>query len=1106
MTEFLEYIESLQSDSLENITEHSKRSALEMLLKKFAEKSVNFGRIKVLHEPKRKENYGAPDFLVNVDYATVGYVENKKLTENLEKTLKTPQIFKYRELCKNIILTNYLDFYWIFGENIEKVSLCEISDLESKHFIPDKEKCERIENMLLTFFAQVPQYIDNTTDMAVALANRCKNLRVFLTNELFHQTTELQEGRLHDLYSVFQKHIFNELTIKQFGDSFAQTLVYGLFLAKLNAKENILSLKNAKNFISATFQLIHELVAFLEELDKPEYREAKWIVDEILSIFNYLNVEKIQESLSFNKFEDPYIYFYEDFLSVYDPELRKAKGVYYTPTQIVNFIIRVLNDILISTFNISEGFAAKDKVTVLDFATGTGTFLMEIFKQILNNETFAPQKNKIISEHLLKNIFGFECLIAPYTVAHLKLSQYLKESGYEFLYGERMQIFLTNTLEPVELQGRIPFLPAITHEVKQAQNIKDKPVLVITGNPPYSYRSQNTGKWISEKIRNYYFVDGKPLKEKNSKGLQDDYVKFIRFAQNKMDNVEQGVVGIITNHSFLDNPTFRGMRQSLMKTFDQIYFIDLHGNARKKEKSPEGKPDKNVFKIMQGVCISIFIKKRDMEKKIFHTDFWGIKKEKLDLCLNNSLQTVDFQEIKPNSPFYFFVPQNQENRKEYDKFWSVKDIFDVCSIGITSARDKFTIHVKREKLIKTIRDFVNISESDARKKYNLGKDTRDWRVLFAQNDLKNNFFRKGEAYVMDVSKIKKIAYRPFDFRYTFYTGKTCGFHCMPRKNVMKHMEKPNIALITVRQMVIASGRWRHVFVSNTYTSAYLVGSTNYVFPLFYYNGSSGNSTSYLFKENDKRDNFTEKFRNFFKNLFGTKVLDKTQISEIEKSIKELKKQQKKIEKLISDSEKNKFPDEIIIGQKQLFEELKTQIDSKNKELEKFSTENSEVNFSPEQIFAYIYAVLNSNLYQKKYLEFLKMDFPKIPFIENIEIFEKLSTLGQSLIDLHLFDVAKISSKFKHLGKFKGEGNFFVTKIEFLDSKLFINESQYFENVSQEIFDFCVGNCKILEKYLQKRKEISIFESFEEVENIVQIIAETIEISSEIDDLVTAFLL
>ena len=443
------------------------------------------------------------------------------------------------------------------------------------------------------------------------------------------------------LYQIFRDQVFHELTLGEFADAFAQMLAYGLFLAKLNSNGEVITLANARQFVPGSFRLIRELVQFLYDLAAPEYAGIRWLVeDEILSMMNGLDLHAIHEDLSFKHrkaisrkvrakdeeehrlFErDPFIYFYEDFLGKYDAKMKKARGVYYTPPPIVNFIVRAVDDILKETFDIPDGLADHKRVTVLDFACGTGTFLLEVFQRIFDNIGGADSAKAalIVRDHMLKKVFGFEYLIAPYTIAHLKLSQYLSDQGHPLKGNERLQVFLTNTLEPIKPQSNF-LLPAVSAEVEAAQTIKDREILVIVGNPPYLGESKNKGPWIRAAINGYKFTfetNGagrevrKPLGEKNSKWLNDDYVKFIRFAQMKMDAVNEGIVGIITNHSWLDNPTFRGMRQSLMRSFDQIYVLDLHGNAKKKERSPDGSDDQNVFDIEQGVAISLLVKEKE---------------------------------------------------------------------------------------------------------------------------------------------------------------------------------------------------------------------------------------------------------------------------------------------------------------------------------------------------------------------------------------------------------------------------------------------------------------------------------------------------------------
>jgi len=673
------YFEQIKKLNVKDSTEHTLRPALDHLLNALAGK-----KIKIIHEPKRDETgKGAPDFKFKTnDERILGYLENKKTDENLDQILKSDQIARYKQLSNNLILTNYLEWIWLKdGAILKRETLCYPSDVGYPKARLDPDKADKVAALICAFLSTPPKGIGRAKYLALALAIRCHELREFLTEELIRQEREHQQGKLFGLFGVFKKDVFHELDIPGFADAFAQMLGYGLFLARLNRGNGApISLNNAKQYIPTNFELIRELVDFLDEMDKEEYRQIKWLIEEILSIMNNLDLAALQEDLAFSKRQrrlfmqteeerllfakDPYVYFYEDFLKAYDKKMRKGRGIYYTPPPVVNFIVRAVNDILKSTFGIQDGFADRKRVTVLDFATGTGTFLLEVLEQILE---VVPEglRDQMIREHALKNLYGFEYLIAPYTIAHLKLSQYLHDKGFRMQPRERLQIYLTNTLEPIEPQKNW-LLPALSKEVEEAQGVKDKPILVIMGNPPYKGHSLNpsyreipfetkNGKiqkrkiatFIGGLIESYKWVDGQPLGEKNPKWLQDDYVKFIRFAQWKMDQVEEGIVGIITNHSFLDNPTFRGMRQSLMQTFNRIYVLDLHGSTKKKEKAPDGGKDENVFDIEPGVCISLMVRRPGLERKFFHADLWGKRKDKYRACLEMEFGKVHFCPAKP---------------------------------------------------------------------------------------------------------------------------------------------------------------------------------------------------------------------------------------------------------------------------------------------------------------------------------------------------------------------------------------------------------------------------------------------------------------------------
>lgn len=831
---FSAYLRKLRQTPLDDQTEHTGRSALEDLLNAFAT-SITGGNASVQNEPKRVAGKGAPDFKIKRHGMILGYVETKPVGENLDKVLKSEQIKRYKSLSQNIILTDYLHFIWINKDGIQRGSLCHATDLGNPKFQPREDRTAAVAKLLEAFFSTAPEGIGRSEQLALALAARSKLLRDYLGEELVRQERAHKEGRLYGLFQIFRDQVFHELTLKEFADALAQMLAYGLFLARLNSDSEPVTLHNAREYVPGSFRLIRELVDFLTELEKADYRDVRWVVEEVLSIVNGLDLPAIHGDLSFRQrkaisrkvraadeeehrlFErDPFIYFYEDYLKAYDPAMRKGRGVYYTPPPIVNFIVRAVDDILKDSFGIRDGLADHKRVTVLDFACGTGTFLLEVFQRIFDTigGPDSGRADPIVREHFLKNIFGFEYLIAPYTIAHLKLSQYLKDQKHPLKDDERLQVFLTNTLEPVEPLANY-LLPAISAEVKAAQAVKERPILVITGNPPYSGHSKNKGLWITTAIDEYKFTweetaDGlderKPLGERNPKWLQDDYVKFIRFAQMKMDGfdfttrapngklvkrsvpgIENGIVGVITNHSWLDNPTFRGMRQSLMRSFEQIYVLDLHGNAKKKERAPDGSKDENVFDIEQGVAISLFVKRPGLERGVWRGDLWGKRLEKYTAAADGTLDSVDWLTLKPVSPFYLFARQDAELRDEYQQHHRLTDIFPVNVLGFQTHRDAFAISFTEAEMNRKLNELADltISDEELKRRYGL-KSNSGWSLTDVRSSA-----RSGAA-----TRPQLVAYRPFDNRWSEFSSLTID---RPRGELLDHVAgRANIALLAPR--------------------------------------------------------------------------------------------------------------------------------------------------------------------------------------------------------------------------------------------------------------------------------------------------------------------
>ena len=563
---------------------------------------------------------GIPDFTVKRRELLVGYIEAKDVGIDLKQIEKTEQLQRYLEAFPNLVLTNYLEFRWyVEGKCRQTEVLADLSTNfgDGKLQIKNADKIAALLDQFLNYSGEI---ISKPEDLARQMARLTKAIRLATTTAL---EEEDNKGGLHQLKQGFSEVLLPDLSDPDFSDMYAQTISYGLFAARVGHAQNsggeTFTRRTAGTYIPATNPFLKRLFNTIVETDAVS--KIDWAIDDLVLLLSQVDMGSILEDFGRRtRQEDPVVHFYETFLAAYNAALRKSRGVYYTPEPVVSFIVRSLDAILKEKFDLPLGLADntrdpvtnKPRVQILDPATGTGTFLYEVVKQIYRNLEemgMANQWDSYVSENLLDRLFGFELLMAPYAIAHLKLGLQLQELGYKFKGKQRLGIYLTNTLDEALKKSEILFGQFVAQEANEASVIKrDTPVMVIVGNPPYSYQSTNTGDWISGLVRDYYQVDGLPLDERNPKGLQDDYVKFIRFGQWRIDRTGSGILAFITNHGYLDNPTFRGMRQSLDKTFDEIYIMDLHGNSKKKEVAPDGSPDKNVFDIQQGVAVAIMVK------------------------------------------------------------------------------------------------------------------------------------------------------------------------------------------------------------------------------------------------------------------------------------------------------------------------------------------------------------------------------------------------------------------------------------------------------------------------------------------------------------------
>ncbi|MGL2463226.1 type ISP restriction/modification enzyme [Helicobacter pylori] len=1027
-----EYLEGIKDLTPEK-NELTHRLFLHNLLDKL--KNHFNKEFKIEHEPNRDKQGGQPDFRVSFQGLNIGYIENKRVGTDLRKIVeseKNKQILKYLELNPNLMLTDYLNFVWVGKDEENKpsikreISVASLDEL-SKPLKPNPQTERDLIDFFREFFNHEAAPITNAKDFATHLSAPTKYLKDALIQ---YQ----KDDQVSSIFNNFKEYLYEELSFEDFSDAFAQTLTYSLFLAKLNHP----------------FEKI-----------------------------NHVDMDSIIKDLNDDK--DPYLHFYETFLSAYDPKLREKKGVYYTPDSVVKFIINALDSLLKTHFKDAplglKSALDNENIKLLDFATGTGTFLLEAFRKALETRKTSDGGTSTKEDkyqNLLKQFYGFEYLIAPYAIAHLNLSQAFKEEFKKPLKeNDVLQIILTNTLiQPSEIVAYRGLNPIFEKELKSAQEIKkNENILIITGNPPYSGASENKGlfEWevkatygiepefqtieiekkvkLTDKIQTLLkniqkqkessskdalkalknlHSKYKLQKEKNPKWLLDDYVKFMRFAQNKIKSLGHGLFGFISNNAFLDNPTFRGLRRSLLECYDELYILNLHGNARKKEETPQGAKDENVFNIMQGVSINLFVKKAQATKpKIFYYDVYGERAEKYAFLAQNDLNSIEWLELAPRAPFYLLIPQETPLLEEYEQGFSVQDMFQVGGTGICSKRDHVVFHKDKESLLKLLKDFSTLEPSELRRKYDIGDDSRDWRLNNAIKEVKTNIKRL-EEYIVSCQ------YRPFDYRWTYYTPNSRTFLAYPVYDVFKHMLPPtpptnpktpnqtrqNVALNTPRQLKNNDKSWTQCFISSHINDQGLSSGGN---------GAGVNYPLYQFRDPNYTENFTPEFRSFIDKHYS-------------------------------------HP------------------------------------FEPLEVLGYIYALLYSPHYRKRYEEFLKADYPKILFTNNKDLFRALSLLGIELIGLHVLNKESLNHSFEKLKDATiGESCYKEAHDRIIkkplhnepEQRLYINHSAYFRGVSEEIYDYRIGGYGVLDKYLKSHKNESC--NFDHVSNIIRVIARTIEI-------------
>jgi predicted helicase len=833
------YISNINSRyKLGNATEHTFRGDLQQLFEAL------LPGIKATNEPKRQA-CGAPDYILTKKDIPIAFVEAKDVGADLNSKAYKEQFDRYRSSLNNLIITDYVTFQF-FKEGI-KVDEISIAEIGAKGITAKTENFEKFELLLIEFCKKVGQTIKNPKKLAEMMAGKARLLADVIEKSLLSDSENSEDSTLKDQMIAFQEILIHDITPKAFADVYAQTIAYGMFAARLHDSTlDDFSRQEAAELIPKSNPFLRKLFGYIAGPDIDD--RIKWIVDKLVEIFLACNVAEILANYGKEtKTEDPIIHFYETFLSEYDPKLRKARGVWYTPAPVVSFIVRAVDEILKTEFDLPNGLADTSKtkikvnmqgkmveqevhkVQILDPATGTGTFLAETIKHIHKN--FEGQQgiwSNYVENHLIPRLNGFELLMASYAMAHLKLELLLTETGFKPSSNQRLRVYLTNSLEEHHQDTGTLFANWLSTEASEANRIKrDTPVMCVIGNPPYSGISSNNGEWISKLIEDYKYVDGVHFNERKH-WLNDDYVKFIRYGQHFIEKNGSGVLAFINPHGFLDNPTFRGMRWHLLKTFDKIYTIDLHGNAKKKETAPDGSSDVNVFDIMQGVSINIFVKtglKKATELgKVLHFDLYGKREIKYDFLSANLFKDVHFKEISYSAPFYFFVPKNENERLNYEKGFNPDELFKTFNTGIVTGIDRLSIFISKDDLNKTIEKIL--TSTDPFTEFNI-KDTRRTNKEGRIIELKNAF-AKG---------IIPINYRPFDIQYTLPFEKNEYWINSPRIDVMQHFLKgENIGIAIGRQgQATGSDKWDVVIVTNCIVDFnYYRRGGEVVFPLYLY--------------------------------------------------------------------------------------------------------------------------------------------------------------------------------------------------------------------------------------------------------------------------------
>ena len=1049
-------------------TEHSYRPALASLLSELLPKYV------VTNEPRRID-CGAPDYIISKGGSSnipVAFVEAKDVNDrDLDGNREHKEQFnRYKNSLDHILFTDYLDFHlYEFGEFVDSVRIAEVRGDKVVVIQPNVTK---FLEMVDSFSGALPQKITSAKKLAQMMAAKAK-----LLAETIHKTLENdteKTGELAGQWNAFKNILIHDLTEKAFADIYAQTIAYGMFAARLHDKTpDTFSRAEAATLIPETNPFLRKIFQSIAGFDMDE--SIVWIVDDLVETFRVTDISKVMKNFGQSSGQgDPLIHFYEDFLYHYDPKQKKSCGVYYTPEPVVDFMVNAVDEILKDAFKLPMGLADTSKVTlkrsneqrtdnrttdhkqhidreyhrvqILDPATGTATFPAKIVRKIYSSmQGNLGAWQNYVDEHLLPRLNGFEFMMAPYAIAHLKLDMVLSETGYVPKKNNRLRIYLINSLEECDPNTGTLFAQWLAQEAAEANYVKrDTPVMVMIGNPPYSVSSSNNSSWINGLMDDYK----KNLNERNIQPLSDDYIKFIRLAHYYVAKNGEGVVAYISNNSFIDGIIHRQMRKSLLETFDEIYIFDLHGNSRKKETALDGSKDENVFDIMQGVSINIFVKKGnviaseaschsrlDRESplaRVFHYELYGKRSEKYHYLKTHSIKDVPWQELNSQAPQYFFVPKDFSVQSEYEKGFKIDELIKNYVSGIQTGRDDLFIDVCKNDLENRI-SILYSPKRDAKfdEQYKV-KDSSGYNLL---NRIASTDFNE--------RKIRVTNYRPFDNRYLYYDENLIkrAFY-----KVQHNLLEENICLLCCKQL--STPFYKHIFISKNISDLNSISlqtkEQSYIFPLYLYPTENEANLGEQRKSN----------------------LDETIWRKIDACLVECHSG----------------------GQRSI--ESMDPIEASPLQGDNFSHKTS-----PEQIFDYIYGVLHTPSYRERYKEFLKIDFPRIPYPQNAEEFNRIAAIGEKLRKLHLMQEIPQPLTVS----FNIPGDNIVSEIRYEKGKVFINKIQCFENVPELAWNFYIGGYQPAQKWLKDRKNRTLtYDDIEHYRKIIAILVETHKLMLELE--------